>query len=119
MKLLLLILLLIDPVNDLDKIARINAAKKEAEKAYLAKNYDIARDGYLYLRDSLGVNDDKLLLNLANAQFLSKDSVNAQQAYNNLRESSNKTIASLAEQQSDRSRQRRTGGTLNETKGCP
>lgn len=99
MKILLLLLLFIDPINDLDKIARINAAKKEAERAYLADNYKLASEKYLYLKDSLGVNDDKLLLNLANSQFLSNDSTSAQQAYNKLRDSPSRAIASLAEQQ--------------------
>ena len=96
---LLLMLLMIDPINDLDKIARVNEAKKEAERAYLAENYQLAREKYTYLKDSLGVKDDRILLNLANAQFYTSDSVSALNNYKSLQESSSREIASLANQQ--------------------
>jgi hypothetical protein len=99
MKYLIAILLIINPLTDLDKIARVNKAKKEAEKAYLAENYELAKEKYLYLRDSMGVNDEKLLLNLANTQFLMNDSTSAQTAYSSLKESTNTEISSLAYQQ--------------------
>ena len=72
MKILIAIFLIVNPFSDLDKIARINKAKKEAERAYLAKDYSLANTKYLYLKDSLGVTDEKLLLNLANTQYLLK-----------------------------------------------
>ena len=97
--LFLLILLIIDPINDLDKIARVNQAKKEAERAYLAEDYKTAMDTYIYLKDSLGVEDDRLLLNLANAQFYANDSVNALNTYKKLQSSNNRQIASRANQQ--------------------
>lgn len=90
---------MINPISDLDKIARVNAAKKEAERAYLAQDYELARETYLFLKDSLGVNDDKLMLNLANAQFHSSDSANALANYRNLMQSPDRQIASLANQQ--------------------
>ena len=96
---LLLMLLMIDPINDLDKIARVNEAKKEAERAYLSENYQLAREKYTYLKDSLGVKDDRILLNLANAQFYTSDSVSALNNYKSLQESSSREIASLANQQ--------------------
>ncbi|MEN8248673.1 MAG: tetratricopeptide repeat protein [Bacteroidota bacterium] len=99
MKLVLILYLIINPINDLDKIAKINKAKKEAEQAYLAKNYTIANEKYLYLRDSLGVKEDKLLLNLANTQYLLNDSISAQKTYNELINSENNIVSSLAHQQ--------------------
>ncbi len=99
MKYLLIILLVINPFTDLDKIARINKAKKEAEKAYLQKNYALAREKYLFLKDSLGVEDDRVLLNLANSQYLLNDTTNAWQTYASLQESANKEIRSIAYQQ--------------------
>ena len=96
---LLLLLLIIDPINDLDKIARINEAKKEAERAYLDENYELALEKYVFLKDSLGVEDDRLMLNLANAQFYANDSTNALNNYRSLQSSSNRQIASLANQQ--------------------
>ena len=99
MKYLIIILLVINPFSDLDKIAKVNKAKREAEKAYLAEDYKLANEKYIYLRDSLGVNDDKLLLNLANTQYLLNDSSNAQSSYSALRESTDANIQSIANQQ--------------------
>jgi len=99
MKLILIIFLFINPLSDLDKIARINKAKKEAERAYLAKDYSLANAKYLYLKDSLGVTDDKLLLNLANTQYLLKDSANALNSYSTLKDSPDREISSIAYQQ--------------------
>ena len=99
MKLILAIFLLINPLTDLDRIARVNEAKKEAERAYLSENYELARDKYIYLKDSLGVKDDNILLNLANSQYLLNDSTSAQSTYNSLKESENKRISSIAHQQ--------------------
>ena len=99
MKLIIIIFLFINPLSDLDKIARINKAKKEAERAYLAKDYSLANAKYLYLKDSLGVTDDKLLLNLANTQYLLKDSANALNSYSTLKDSPDREISSIAYQQ--------------------
>jgi len=99
MKYLFVIILVINPFTDLDKIARVNEAKKEAEQAYLSKNYAKAKEKYIYLKDSLGVNDDKLLLNLANSEYLLNDTTNAYDAYNGLIDSNNSHIRSIAYQQ--------------------
>lgn len=99
MKYIIVFLLIINPLTDLDKIARINKAKREAEKAYLAKDYVTANATYLYIKDSLGVSDENLLLNLANTQYLLNDSTNAKTSYSSLKESTNKTISSIANQQ--------------------
>jgi len=99
MKFLLVLLLVINPLTDLDKIAKINKAKKEAEQAYLAKDYAMANTKYMYLKDSLGVTDEKLLLNLANTQFLLNDSTNAISSYTALKNSPNNEISSIASQQ--------------------
>lgn len=99
MKFILVIFLVINPLNDLDKIAKINKAKKEAEQAYLAEDYSLANAKYLYLRDSLGVTDDNLLLNLANTQFILEDSASALNSYSGLKGSPDKEISSIAHQQ--------------------
>jgi tetratricopeptide (TPR) repeat protein len=99
MKILLALLLVISPLTDLDKIARINKAKKEAERAYLAEDYILANAKYLYLRDSLGVNDDNLRLNLANTEFILNDTASALNSYAELKDSPNKEIRSRAYQQ--------------------
>jgi hypothetical protein len=77
----------------------VNKAKKEAERAYLAEDYKLANEKYIYLRDSLGVVDDKIALNLANTQFLLNDSTNALKSYSELRDSPDTNIRSIANQQ--------------------
>jgi Ca-activated chloride channel family protein len=99
MKFILVIFLVINPLTDLDKIAKVNKAKKEAERAYLAKDYSLANAKYLYLRDSLGVTDDNLLLNLASTQFILEDSASAINSYSSLKDSPDKEISSIAHQQ--------------------
>ena len=99
MKLILVIFLIINPLTDLNRIAKINKAKEEAEQAYLAEDYSLANEKYLYLKDSLGVTDHKLLLNLANTQFILQDSANAVNSYSSLKDSPNKEISSIAHQQ--------------------
>jgi len=99
MKILLVIFLVINPLTDLDKIAKVNKAKKEAEQAYLSKDYTLANAKYLYLKDTLGVNDERLLLNLANTQYILEDSTAAINSYSDLKDSPNKEISSIAQQQ--------------------
>ena len=98
MKLLfVLIFLVINPITDLDKIARINKAKKEAKEAFLSKNYQLAHDKYQFLIDSLGVKEEEVLLDYAHTMYNLNDTTNAVNKYQELSESSNKTIGSIAE----------------------
>lgn len=99
MKYLLAILLAINPLTEVDKIARVNKAKKEAEQAYLSGDYAAAQAKYQYLIDSLQVNDDRVMLNLANAQYHLQDSMNALSNYKQLIDSQNQQVSSLAYQQ--------------------
>lgn len=100
MKLLfVLIFLVINPITDLDKIARINKAKKEAKEAFLSKNYQLAHDKYQFLIDSLGVKEEEVLLDYAHTMYNLNDTTNAVNKYVELSESSNKIIGSVAEQQ--------------------
>ncbi len=99
MKYLLVAILLIFTPIDPGKIARINKAKKEAEMAWQAGDYKLARDKYLYLKDSLGVEDETLLLDLAHAHIMLKDSASARQLYQELTGSSKASIRSVAYQQ--------------------
>jgi tetratricopeptide (TPR) repeat protein len=99
MKYLLAILLIVNPLTDVDKIARVNKAKKEAERAYLAGDYAEALAKYQYLIDSLQVKEDRIILNLAHAQYHLQDSINALSNYKQLVESKDKEVSSLAYQQ--------------------
>lgn len=88
-------LLLIDP----GKISKINSAKTEAKKAYLSGDFKTAVQKYSYLIDSLGVNEEEVRANLANAYFQLNDTTHAQNAYQQLTQSQNKRISSVANQQ--------------------
>jgi len=69
MKSSLLVLILAVSFFDLNDIAKINALKEEAEKAYLKGDYQSAYDKYALLVDSFKVQDDNLLLNYANSSY--------------------------------------------------
>ncbi len=85
--------------TDLDKIGKINSLKSEAKKAYLGGDYKTAVEKYKYLIDSIGVNEDEVLLNLANSYFELQDTSHLANAYLPLTQSSNLKIKSVANQQ--------------------
>jgi Ca-activated chloride channel homolog len=80
-------------------INKINSLKSEAKAAYVKGNYQVAIDKYKYLIDSLGVKEDEVMLNLANAYFNSKDTLNAPTTYMPLTQSTDTKIKSIANQQ--------------------
>ncbi|MBI3221096.1 MAG: hypothetical protein HYZ44_16410 [Bacteroidetes bacterium] len=88
-------ILLIDP----GKISKINSAKAEAKKAYLSGDFKTAIQKYAYLIDSLGVTEDEVRANLASAYFQLNDTTHAQNTYQQLTQSANKRISSVANQQ--------------------
>src|SRR5690606_41944027 len=67
--LLAILLLFINPVKDLNKVAETNALKKDAKEAFEAVNYDKAVENYEMLTQTLGVTDENILSNLANAYY--------------------------------------------------
>jgi len=100
MRIVLAILLIIGTgFNDLDKIAKANKLKKEAKAAYQSGDYTTAITNYQYLLDSMGIDDDKIRLNLASAYYQSKDTASAQNGYGNLTSSKNNVVKSTAHQQ--------------------
>lgn len=92
---ILLALLGIDP----KLINKINSAKSEAKKAFLANDYVTAINKYRYLTDSLGVKEDEILINMAHSYFNLNDTTNALTAYQKLLTSPNKRLKSNAYQQ--------------------
>jgi tetratricopeptide (TPR) repeat protein len=82
--------------NDPLRISKINKAKSQAREAYTSGNYKGAIEKYRYLIDSLDVNEDEVLLNLANAYFLEKDTANAMPVFQGLTASVNNEISSKA-----------------------
>jgi Ca-activated chloride channel homolog len=99
MKYLVFLALVFTTWNDPIKISKINRAKAEAKKAYEAGDFKKAASTYRYLIDSLNVNEDEVLLNLANAYYQQKDTANAQTTYQGLTSSTKNQISSKANQQ--------------------
>src|SRR5690349_5190809 len=92
---LLFLALLIDPT----KIGKINTLKSEAQKAYLAGAFKTAIVNYRYLVDSLHVQEDEVMMNLANAYFQVNDTTNAVNQYQALTQSNKNQLRSKAQQQ--------------------
>jgi len=84
---------------DIDKIAVVNKLKKEAEAAYANAEFNEAISTLRTLTDSLGVSEDPVYLNLANAYFQSSDTTNALQYYSRVVGSENDELSSVAYQQ--------------------
>ncbi|MBX2916370.1 MAG: hypothetical protein KF856_13965 [Cyclobacteriaceae bacterium] len=93
--LLILLTLLVDP----GKIGQINTLKSQAKEAYLKGDFKTAITKYRTLIDSLGVTEDEVKLNLANAYFEAKDTANTAMSYQPLTQSQNSKIRSVAHQQ--------------------
>ncbi len=91
----LMLLALVDPAT----VKKINHAKSQAEEAYKNGDYALAIRHYQYLVDSLGVMEDEVLLNLANAQYLAKDTASAFSNYQAVTDSGKPDIKSKAYQQ--------------------
>jgi Ca-activated chloride channel homolog len=99
MKGLILFFMVLTFVIDPGKIGKINSIKSEAKEAYLKGDFTTAIEKYRYLKDSLKVNEDEVLLNLANAYFQVNDTINSFQQYQRLTQSSNSKIKTVAHQQ--------------------
>lgn len=85
----------VDPAT----VKKINEAKSEAKEAFQKGDYQSAIRHYEYLVDSLVVMEDEVMLNLANAYYLEKDTANAFSTYQSLTGSSKSDIKSKAHQQ--------------------
>ena len=99
MKIFLALLFLITPINDLNKVAKANEHKKAAREAYLAEDYTTAAYHYQYLKDSMNIEDENILINLANSLYKLQDTTAAQNLYNNLLDEASPNIKSQAHQQ--------------------
>jgi hypothetical protein len=88
-------ILTVDP----GKIGEVNTVKSEAREAFASGNYELALKKYRYLTDSLGVNEDEVSLNMANAFFQLNDSASATSMYQSLTGSPKPVIRSKAQQQ--------------------
>lgn len=92
---ILALALAIDPAT----VKKINTAKSAAEEAFRSGDYPKAIQHYRYLVDSLGVTEDEVLLNLANAYYLARDTANALSRYQAVTGSPKPEVKSKAFQQ--------------------
>lgn len=99
MRMLVLVILMSLSFSDINKIARVNEMKRQAEEAMKSEDYQSAISSFRILTDSLGVVEDPVLLNLANAYFYQNDTTNAAQYYSRVLGSENDELRSLAYQQ--------------------
>src|SRR5688572_15710600 len=99
MKFTALIILLLFASVDPATVKKINSAKSAAEDAFKGGDYPTAIRHYRYLVDSLGVMEDEVILNLANAMYLAKDTANAFSNYQAVTDSNKPDIRSKAYQQ--------------------
>lgn len=97
MKILFILISLLS--NDPKEIAKINALKKEAEEAFLSGNYEESSQKFSYLKDSLNVNEDEIVLNLAHSQYHLGDTASAKTNYHSLNLSKDGKLKSVALQQ--------------------
>lgn len=84
--------------TDPREIAKVNSIKKEAEKAFLNSDFELALAKFQLL-DSMGVEDDAIQLNLAHALYQLDDTASAKTTYQSILTSSDKKIKSIAYQQ--------------------
>lgn len=94
-----LILLLVLLSNDPKEIAKVNSLKEQAEAAYLSGEYETALSKYSFLKDSLGVNEPAINLNVAHAYYHLGDTAGAKRNYNSLTSSASQKMKSVALQQ--------------------
>lgn len=99
MKLVFLLALTVLAWVDPATVKKINAAKSAAEDAFKSGDYSAAIRHYQYLVDSMGVSEDEVVLNLANAYYLAKDTADAFNTYQMVTESPKSEIKSKANQQ--------------------
>ena len=99
MKIMLIAMLSLIHFDDLNKIAMVNRLKKEAEIAYNENKFGEAAEKYRILVDSLGLDDEKILLNLSHCYFNLKDTTSAYSHYRSLAASTNSALRSVAQQQ--------------------
>ncbi len=96
---LLIVLLALNPISDLDKIATINKHKKEAREAYNNGEFEKALSHYAFLVDSMKVEEPEVLLNYGNTLYQLSDTTRAIERFASLYDSNDKQVRSVANQQ--------------------
>ncbi|MEQ8472502.1 MAG: hypothetical protein RIC35_15020 [Marinoscillum sp.] len=95
----LLILLLVFASTDPSEISRYNRLKNKAETAFEHGQYEVAKNNYSMLYDSIGAEDPSIGLNLAHCYYALGDSTNAKLKYQAVVTGDDKKLKSIAYQQ--------------------
>ena len=77
----------------------MNSIKRQAEYAFNQGEYENAISSFRTLTDSMGIDEDPIFLNLANAYFHQQDTSNAIQFYSRVLSSEDDELRSRAYQQ--------------------
>ena len=85
--------------NNPREIAKINKMKKEAERAYLNGEYELALAKYNFLTDSLEIEEPEVLLNRAHCYYHLNDSASAKSNYRAVAANGTSDLKSVAYQQ--------------------
>ena len=96
MKLIIVLLLLINPIDDLNKVAKINSLKKEAREAYNNGDFKKAVSSYERLVNEFAVTEESVKINLANAYYKNAVPEKARELYTELIASTDPKIQSTA-----------------------
>ena len=99
MKSLFTIVLLFVSLPSIDEIAKVNKLKEEAKQAYESGNYEKSAQTYSYLVDTLSIEDDNAVMNMANAYYQMEDKEKALASYQRLQDSEINEVRSQAYQQ--------------------
>ncbi len=99
MKSVLIVFFVLGLMVDPGDIGKINSLKSQAKEAYQKGDFKTAVTKYRSLLDSLGVTEEQVQLNLANAYFQLNDTTNTALTYQPLTQSTDRAIRSIAHQQ--------------------
>ena len=99
MKSVLIVFFVLGLMVDPGDIGKINSLKSQAKEAYQKGDFKTAVTKYRRLLDSLGVTEEQVQLNLANAYFQLNDTTNTALTYQPLTQSTDRAIRSIAHQQ--------------------
>lgn len=99
MKSVLIVFFVLGLMVDPGDIGKINSLKSQAKEAYQKGDFKTAVTKYRSLLDSLGVTEEQVQLNLANAYFQLNDTTNTAITYQPLTQSTDRAIRSIAHQQ--------------------
>lgn len=95
----LIVIIALNGLPDVNRIAKTNRLIREAGTAYIAGNYSEAVEKYKTLIDSLDYEEEEAVLNLAHALYKTGQKEDASLYYDRILKSKNQSLSSTANQQ--------------------